>query len=650
MNIVLHPPPFSAQFATDSQLPMVARLMMVLVGRTTVLISATVACVCLFISPLAPAQSRQGFFSAFDVPARELLSKMTLEEKIGQMCQPDQSALRSPDDIEKYFLGSLLSGGGSGPKDKAKYTLHGWTDMVDGYQRHALNTRLAIPLLYGVDAVHGHNNIPGAVVFPHNIGLGCADDAALVEKIERITAEEVRATGINWAFAPCVAVPRDIRWGRAYEGYAESPDIVKSLGAAAVRGFQGDNLADPLSVLACAKHYIGDGGTAYGSTSKNDGHGLDQGDTRCDEATLRRLFLTGYVTTIAAGAGSIMPSYSSWNGVKCSANKHLLTDILKQELGFDGFLISDYNAIDQIGPDYKQDIETSINAGMDMVMLTARYVEYCEKLKELVDEGKVPVARIDDAVTRILRVKFALGLMDSNRPPFADRRLWDSFGSTEHRAVARQAVRESLVLLKNQNNLLPLSKKVTRLLLAGPGADNLGIQCGGWTISWQGSTNNRIPGGTTILQGIRDTVSKATTVTYSPDGVGAEGADEAIVVLGEKPYAEMEGDSVGLSLPPENLQTLANVKKAGIPVAVILLTGRPIILGNILDQADALIAAWLPGSEGQGVADVLFGDYNPAGKLSHSWPRSVMQLPLNAGDSNYNPLFKFGYHLSYGEK
>jgi beta-glucosidase len=589
-------------------------------------------------------------YTAFDGPAKDLLAKMTLEEKIGQMCQPDQSSLRAPDDIEIYFLGSLLSGGGSGPADKSKYTLQGWTDMVDGYQKHALKTRLGIPLIYGVDAVHGHNNIPGAVVFPHNIGLGCADDLALAEKIARVTAEEVRATGINWVFAPCVAVPRDVRWGRTYEGYAEDPEIVKTLGAAAVQGLQGDDLADPLSVVACAKHYLADGGTAFGSITRKDLPGLDQGDVRCDEATLRRLFLPGYAATVAAGVATIMPSYSSWNGVKCSANKHLLTDILKHELGFEGFLISDYNAIDQIGPDYKKDIETSINAGMDMVMLTTRYGDYCQMLKELVNEGKVPLSRIDDAVTRILRVKFAMGLMDRNRPPLADRRLWGAFGSAEHRVVARQAVRETLVLLKNRHNLLPLSKKVRRLFVAGSGADNLGLQCGGWTISWQGSSTNQIPGGTTILQAIKNTVSKETTVTYSADGNGAARADLAVVVLAENPYAEMEGDSVSLTLPPQNAQVLANVKKAGIPTVVILLSGRPIVLGNILDQSDAFLAAWLPGSEGQGVADVLFGDYNPTGKLSHSWPRSVSQLPINIGDATYDPLFKFGYHLNYAEK
>jgi beta-glucosidase len=596
---------------------------------------------------LVGAETPPKAFAPYDAPAKELLAKMTLEEKVGQMCQPDQNALKDPADIEKYFLGSLLSGGGSGPKNKADYNLQGWTDMVDDYQRHAMKTRLGIPLLYGVDAVHGHNNIPGAVVFPHNIGLGCARNAELVKKIERITAEEVRATGINWVFAPCVTVPRDVRWGRTYEGYAECPDIVKVLSEAAVHGFQGSNLADPLSVVACAKHYVGDGGTAYGTAKANDGRGLDQGDTRCDEATLRRIHLPGYSTAVNAGVGTIMPSYSSWNGVKCSGHKYLLTDLLKRELGFDGFLISDYNAIDQLGKDYKKCVELAINAGMDMVMLTDRYPVFCKDLRELAAEGKVPMSRIDDAVTRILRVKFAVGLLDKNRSPLADRRLQKSFGSAEHRAVARQAVRESLVLLKNDEKTLPLAKTAPRIHVAGVGADDLGMQCGGWTIDWQGSMGNHVPGGTSILTAIKNTVSKETKVTYTRNGQGAEGADVGVVVIGEKPYAEMNGDSVELSLGKEELATLANVKKARIPLVVILLTGRPVVLGDIPDQAQALVAAWLPGSEGQGVADVLFGDYKPTGKLSHSWPRSVLQLPLNVGDKDYAPLFPFGYGLSY---
>ncbi len=414
------------------------------------------------------AESRQSALVAYDAQAKALLAKMTLEEKIGQMCQPDQSALKDPADIHKYFLGSLLSGGGSGPKKKEDYTLKGWTEMVEGFQEQALKTRLRIPLLYGIDAVHGHNNIPGAVIFPHNVAIGCTRNPELVEKIERITAEEVRATGINWVFAPCVTVPRDDRWGRTYEGYAENPDVVKVLGAAAVRGFQGARLDAPLSVVACAKHYVGDGGTSYGTSKTNGGRGLDQGDTRCDEATLRRIHLPGYVTAVQEGVATIMPSYSSWNGAKCSGQRYLLTEILKRQLGFEGFLISDYNAIDQLGPDYKKCIQISICAGMDMVMMTDRYAAFSKDLKELVEEGKVPMSRIDDAVTRILRVKFAAGLMDERRSPRADRSLQASFGSAEHRAVARQAVRESLVLLKNDKTL-PLAKTGAAFTLPGRG-------------------------------------------------------------------------------------------------------------------------------------------------------------------------------------
>jgi beta-glucosidase len=595
---------------------------------------------------LGQAESRQKVFAAQDARAKELLAKMTLEEKVGQMCQPDQNVLKDPADVAKYFLGSLLSGGGSGPKKKEDYNLQGWTDLIDGYQKQAMKTRLGIPLLYGIDAIHGHNNVPGAVIFPHNIGLGCAGSAALVEKIARVTAVEVRATGCNWTFAPCVAVPRDIRWGRTYEGYSEDPDIVKVLGAAAVRGYQGDRLDDPLSVLACAKHYVADGGTAIGTAPMKGGL-LDQGDARLDEKALRRIHLPGYVTTVNAGVGTVMPSYSRWNGAFCTSDKYLLNKVLRQELGFEGFVISDYNAIDRLDKDYKKCIEIAVNAGIDMVMLTDKYPTFCKDLKALVEEGKVPTARIDEAVLRILRVRFAMGLMDKGRSPLADRSLHKSFGSAEHRAVARQAVRETLVLLKNDKKTLPLAKKAARIHVAGAGADDLGMQCGGWTTSWQGSLGNHVTGGTSILSAIRNTASKETKVTYAKDGKGAGGADVGVVVIGEKPYAEWEGDRADLTLPKEELEALAAVKGAGIPVVVILLTGRPVILDGVLDRADALIAAWLPGSEGQGVADVLFGDHRPTGKLSHSWPRSMAQVPLNVGDTPYDPLFRYGYGLTY---
>jgi beta-glucosidase len=594
--------------------------------------------------------------SSYDPQVRELLSKMTLEEKIGQMTQPEQGpVLANPGDMQKYFIGSVLSGGDSDPAEGN--TLQAWTDLYDKVQNEAMKTRLAIPVLYGIDAVHGHSNVLGAVIFPHNIALGCTRDPELVEKIGRITAEEVRATGIQWTFGPCVTVPQDIRWGRTYEGFSEDPTVVQSLGEAAVRGLQNMDLSNPLSILACAKHYVGDGGTSA-STAPRPGMPpnakgrlwLDQGDTKLDEATLRRIHLPGYIAAIHSGVGSIMPSYSTWNGVRCSASKRLLTEILKEELGFEGFLISDYNAINQIDPrDHKGAIATSINAGMDMAMVPTGYRDFFNTLKELVTEGKVPMSRIDDAVTRILRVKFAMGLMDKTRSQLADRKLHQSFGSAEHRAVAREAVRKSLVLLKNENKILPLSKKIARVHVAGKSADDIGNQCGGWTIRWQGQSGNVTPGGTTVLQAIKSAVSTETQVTYSLDGTGAEGASLAIVVVGEKPYAEGVGDRADLALGEEDTRAIANAKKAGIPVVVILIAGRPMIIADVLPQMDALLVAFLPGTEGQGIADVLFGDYKPTGKLSFSWPKSMAQLPLNihVPEEQYDPLFRYGYGLTY---
>jgi beta-glucosidase len=605
---------------------------------------AAILCLVTLGCLIAPSQSGPRKLSSFDRQVNALLEKMTLDEKVGQMTQPDQSFLKSDSDIVKYHLGSLLSGGDSDPK--AGNSLEAWTNLIDRYQKRALETRLSIPLLYGVDDVHGHNNVLGAVIFPHNIGLGCTRNPALIEKIERITAVEVRATGINWGFAPCVTVPRDIRWGRTYEGYAEEPDGVKELGAAAVRGFQGNDLADPLSILACAKHYVGDGGTTYGSSTVGE-HLLDQGDTRLDEKTLREIHMQGYITAIRAGVGSIMPSYNSWNGLKCSGSKRLLTEILKDELGFEGFLISDYAAIDALPGDYKHKIAMSIDAGMDMVMVPERYEEFFVKLKEAAEDGTVPMARIDDAVRRILRVKIAMGLMDKNHSQLADRRLWKQFGSPEHRAVARDAVRQSLVLLKNEHGVLPLAKSAKRIQVGGKSGDDLGNQCGGWTITWQGSSDNVTPGGTTVLQAIRKAVSKDTKVTFAADGKGAEGADVGIVVIGEKPYAEMMGDRSDLHLKPEDVAAVENMKAAGIPVVVVLFSGRPMILDQVIDKADAFVAAWLPGTEGDGIADVLFGDYKPVGKLSFSWPRTMAQIGVHQGDANYDPLFKYGYGLTY---
>jgi beta-glucosidase len=588
--------------------------------------------------------------SSYDNKVNELLSKMTLEEKVGQMTQAEQDALKDAGDVEKYFLGSILSGGNSDPK--AGNSLEAWTEMYDRLQSLAVKTRLGIPILYGVDAVHGHNNVLGAVIFPHNIGLGCTRNPKLVERAARVTADEVRATGINWAFAPCVTVARDERWGRTYEGFGETPELARTLGEAAVRGFQGNDLSNPLSVLACAKHFAGDGGTTYGTGAPKGPNSkerwpMDQGDTRLSEQELKDIHMQGYVTAIKAGVGTIMPSYNSWNGVKASGSKRLMTEILKQEMGFEGFLISDYNALDQLPGDAKSQIELSINAGMDMVMVPTKYREFFDNLHALVKEGRVPISRIDDAVRRILRVKFALGLMDKNRNHLADRSLQKNFGSAEHRQVARECVRESLVLLKNDNKALPISKKLTRIHVAGKSADDIGNQCGGWTIAWQGKSGDVTTGGTTILKAIQNTVAKDTKVTFSIDGSGATGSNIGVVVVGETPYAEMLGDREDLSLAKEDIDAIANMKKAGIPVVVILLSGRPMIIEEALGKCDAFVAAWLPGTEGQGVADVLFGDYKPTGKLSVSWPRTMAQIPINFGDASYNPLFKYGFGLTY---
>ena len=592
----------------------------------------------------------QRVFKAQDPKVRELLARMTVEEKIGQMIQTERSTLKELSDVENYFIGSFLSGGTSDPRSGNSVT--DWTDHYDALQERTQKTRLRIPILYGIDAVHGHSNVLGATLFPHNIGMGCSRNPSLVERAARITAIETRATGIQWTFAPCVTVPRDERWGRTYEGFGENPELARILGEAAVRGFQGNDLSDPLSLLACAKHWIGDGGTAFGTGHKlkDDVRILDRGDVRLSEAELRRIHMPGYVTAIRAGVGTIMPSYSSWNGVKCSGSKRLLTEIVKQELGFEGFLISDYNAIDEMPGNYKTQIETSVNAGMDMFMAPQRYRELYGFLLELVKENRIAMGRIDDAVTRILRVKFAMGLLDQGRSPLADRSLHKVFGSPAHRQVARECVRGSMVLLKNERRTLPVSKRLKHIHVAGKSADDIGNQCGGWTISWQGKSGDNTTGGTTILQAIKQSVSPETMVTFSKDGSRANGADLGIEAIGEIPYAEWMGDRKDLTLAPEDVAAVEEVKKAGIPVVVVLLSGRPMIIDKVIDKADAFVGAWLPGTEGRGVTDVLFGDFDFSGRLSFSWPRSMDQIPINVGDAGYDPLFKYGYGLQYSSR
>ena len=574
-----------------------------------------------------------------------LLSYMTLEEKIGQMTQVDRQFLDGDKNIGTYFLGSLLSGGGSTP---AKNFPKSWAEMYDGYQKIALSTRLGIPIIYGIDAVHGHNNVVGATIFPHHIGLGCTNNPQLIEDVYRATAEEIAATGIDWDFAPCLAVPRDERWGRTYEGFGETPDIVKKMAAAAVRGLQTDRLDGPTSILACAKHFIGDGGTKWG-TGLNEK--LDQGDTQVTDQELREIHLPGYLPALEAGVGTIMPSYSQINSEYMHMNNDLLNGLLKKELDFKGFVVSDWQGLERMvgHDDYKTNIIAGINAGIDMVMVPGAekyggqtYTNFINLLIESVKEGSVSKNRINDAVARILKIKFEMGLFER---PYSDKSLLSRVGSKEHRNIAREAVKQSLVVLKN-DGILPLSKDLGHIHVAGKNADDLGNQCGGWTISWQGESGP-ITKGTTIYEAIQVAVSSVTNVTFSKNGSGAKGADVGLVIIGETPYAEMEGDRESLVLDKEDLAAIDRIKKAGVPVVVIIVSGRPLIIADELDKWAGLIAAWLPGSEGKGVTDVIFGDYNPTGRLSVSWPRSMEQIPINFGDSDYDPLFEYGFGLSY---
>ena len=569
-----------------------------------------------------------------------LIKEMTIDEKIGQMTQVDQQFLNDISDISKYGFGSLLSGGGSTPKVNEPKA---WADMYDQYQREALNSRLKIPLLYGIDAVHGHNNVVGATIFPHNIGLGATRDAKLVESVARATALEVAATGIDWDFAPCLAVPNDYRWGRTYEGFSENTALVTELGNAAILGYQSANINNPNSVLACAKHFIGDGGTLFGTGLNGK---IDRGNLAISENELREKHLPPFKKAVESGVATFMAAYNTWNDVRCHANKYLLTDILKEELGFKGFVVSDWAAIEDIPGDYKSDIIISINAGIDMVMVPGAvkfgnesFEKFIKLFKESIEDGSIPMTRVDNAVKRILLIKKQAGLFDR---PFSNQQLLSHIGSQKHREIAREAVRKSMVLLKNEDNLLPLPKNGKTIIVAGRGAGNIGMQCGGWTISWQGEMGNKTAG-TSILEAIQSTVDPTTSVQFTEDGNNAKG-DVAIVVIGEEPYAEMEGDRANLSLDKKDLAVIDRLKAQNIPVVVILLSGRPMIITDHLEEWDSLVAAWLPGTEGHGISDVLFGDYNPTGKLSFSWPKSMDQLPISKTDDH---LFDFGYGLSY---
>ncbi len=564
---------------------------------------------------------------AVDVDA--LIASMTLDEKIGQMTQAERGSA-SPTDVRDFFLGSILSGGGSAPSSN---TPAGWADMHDAYQNAALSTRLGIPIVYGIDAVHGHSNVVSATIFPHNIGLGATRNPQLLEEIGRITALEVACTGLEWTFAPCVAVARDERWGRTYESFGEDPALQTLLAGPYVRGLQGDTMSGE-RVIACAKHYAGDGGTTGG---------VDRGNTVLSETALRDIHMPGFVEAIDENVGTMMPSYSSWNGVKMHQNGYLINNVLKTEMGFDGFVISDWEAVYELtGGSYYNQVVRMINAGVDMTMEPNNWRNYITTLRSAVNNGDVSTDRIDDAVRRILLTKDRAGLFDE---PLADRDLVNSgaLGSTAHRDVARQAVRESLVLLKN-DGVLPIPGN-SRVFVAGKNADDMGHQCGGWTISWQGGSGATTPG-TTILDGIRDAVADGGgSVTFSEDGSGSAGHDLAIVVIGETPYAEGFGDDDDLALDQADLECLSRI--GDIPTVVVLVSGRPLMIEDHIDDWDAFVAAWLPGTEGDGVAEVLFGEHNFSGTLPHSWPANIGQVPINVGDADYNPLFPYGHGLTY---
>ncbi|WP_225992637.1 glycoside hydrolase family 3 protein [Actinomadura montaniterrae] len=579
----------------------------------------------------------------------DLLGRMTLEEKIGQMTQAERGAIDSdPSQITSLALGSVLSGGGSVPADN---TPSGWADMVDRYQSAALKTRLKIPLLYGIDSVHGDNNLVGATVFPHNNAMGATRDPALVREEERITATETRATGPQWVFAPCICVSRDLRWGRTYESFSEDPALVMQM-ETALEGFQGrstKDLADPTHVLATAKHYAGDGDTKYGSSTSGT-YTIDQGVTVTDRAHFNAIDLAPYIPAVRKyHVGSIMPSFSSvdWtedgvgNPVKMSASKELLTDVLKKKIGFDGFLISDWEAIHQLPGDYATQVRTAVNAGMDMFMEPYSAPQFEQALLAEVKAGRVATSRIDDAVRRILKAKFELGLFEH---PYTDRTNIKTVGSPAHRAVARRAVAESQVLLKNSGRTLPL-KKSQHIYVAGVNANDMGNQAGGWTVTWQGASGNTIPG-TTILQGIQQ---NAKNVTYSADASApTAGSDVGVVVVGETPYAEGVGD-VGnghtLNLSDTDKANIDKVCSAIEKCVVLDVAGRPQIVTDELPKMDAFVMSWLPGSEGAGVSDTLFGNRPYTGRLSYTWPRSEAQEPINIGDKNYDPLFPYGYGL-----
>ncbi|MFJ9502342.1 glycoside hydrolase family 3 N-terminal domain-containing protein [Streptomyces anulatus] len=580
----------------------------------------------------------------------DLLGRMSPAEKAGQMTQAERNALRAPGDIAAYDLGSLLSGGGSVPTPN---TAAAWAKMTDAYQLRTRATRFQIPLIYGVDAVHGHNNVVGATIMPHNIGIGAGRDPRSAERTGAITAKEVRATGVPWDFAPCVCVTRDERWGRSYEAFGEDPALVEAM-ETVIQGMQGSPSGKDLhrndKVLGSAKHFVGDGGTAYGSSTTGS-YTVDQGVTEVTREELEAVHLSPFEESVERGVGTVMPSYSSLDvlgddkgPVKMHANAEMINGVLKDRMGFEGFVISDWQAIDQIPGDYASDVVTSINAGLDMIMVPTAYQDFTKTLKEEVAAGRIAQARIDDAVARILTQKFRLGLFEK---PYADTTHLEKVGSAEHRAVAREAVAKSQVLLKNEGAVLPIAPG-QKVYVAGSNADDIGNQAGGWTISWQGSSGATTTG-TTILEGMRKAARTPESVTFSRDASAAtDGYDVGVVVVGETPYAEGIGD-VGnghdLELTAADRAAVDKVC-AAMKCAVLVVSGRPQLIGDRLGDMDALVASWLPGSEGDGVADVLYGRHAFTGQLPVTWPKAEAQLPINVGDAAYDPQFPYGWGLT----
>jgi beta-glucosidase len=602
--------------------------------------------------------------SALEAKIDRLLAQMNLKQKVGQLTQPERNSC-SPEDIKNYHIGSVLSGAGLAPGDNRPAD---WIKVNDAYWAASMEKdldHLAIPIIYGLDAVHGNNNVLGATIFPHNIGLGAARDPDLLERIAQATAREVLATGLDWTFAPTLAVAQNIHWGRTYESYSEDPKIGSTYSAPFVRGLQG-SLGDG-GVVACVKHWLGDGGTT---------HGVDGGDTNISMSELRDSHMPPYIPAIKQGALTVMVSFNSWSGDKCHGHKYLISEVLKGELGFNGLVISDWDGIDYLSENYYEAVGMAINAGIDMFMVPERWLEFIETALAHVSAGTVAQSRIDDAVRRVLRVKYLAGLFDKPRP---SRRRWsnsEDFGSQLHRDVAREAVRKSLVLLQNRGGILPLDKS-TKILVAGKAANNRGLQCGGYTIAWQGVDGNQIiEGGTSIWEAITQVAPNA---ELSENGLGIEADktihDVGIVVVGERPYAEGMGDirvsddvivetdsqilgSLRVLEPygetlelakshTEDLQAIKNITRKGIPVVVIVLSGRPLITDQELAETSAFVVAWLPGSEGSGVSDVLFGDYDFQGKLSFSWPSKARNIEASGGHNRV--LFPVGYGLSYAK-